>query len=394
MTTFQDVWSNWQVVAILAAVISLSLTSIAYSLAAVFRLKSLQMWAKEEAYQALASAFIAGAAIIIITAISSFSCGVIGGCAGGDHMDMAIGIMTTMKTSVIQQVQYMYALSARVGMISAMGKYYDFSFGEPQCIVGLCFTAIGFSWYTWAGGNLILDSLDYSFSLLIPVISSFIAQVYLLEFIQKALFPSLLAMGIILRTFFFTRKVGGLLMAIALALYTIYPLMYIMLQPYFTFTPHDFYYPDRDLTNFYAPASCLWFGDMANQPFCTGPVGMLTYIFPGLPTAVGNFGEASYMFKNGCRTDHSAEDCPGTGSYCGTNTEGQQVCMNNLGSYGSDVYAGMLSPYNGVLPTVGYLLVPGFFLPLLIILVTISFIKVLSPQFGGDIEITGLTRFI
>jgi len=388
---FQSVWSNWQAVAIAAAVLSILFTSIAYSLATVFKLKSLQLWVKDELYQALASAFIAGAAVIIITAISNFSCSLTGGCAAGqDHMDVAITIMDTMKENVITQVQYMFDLSMRVGMITEMGKYYDFSVGNVACLVGLCSTATGFSWYYWAGGSMILDSLDYAFGLLIPVISSFIAQLYVLQLIKTALFPSLLAMGIILRTFFFTRKVGGLLMAIALALYTIYPLMYIMLQPYFTFTPHDFYYPENDVSaTIMCGGSFVPHGD-ADHPFCIGIPGTLTYIIPGLPTSAANTGEATFMFKNGCRNNG---DCLG-GSTC-ENINGQKMCHGPPGSdYGSDVYAGMLSPYNGVLPTVGYLLVPGVFLPLLIILVTISFIKVLSPQLGGDIEITGLTRFI
>jgi len=393
VAAFATLWSSWQSVAILAAMLSLSLTSIAYAFSTVFRLKSLQMWAKDEVYQALASAFIAGAIVIILSAISGFSCNLIGSCATGDHLDIAIGIMNKMRDDTTQQVQYMFDLSLRVGMITELGKFYDFTIGGVECLIGLCETAIGFTWYLWAGGSIIMDSLDYSFGLLIPLLSSFIAQAYLLEFIKTALFPSLLAMGIILRTFFFTRKVGGLLIAIALALYTIYPFMYIMLQPYFTWTPRDFYYPSKDFTNAYAGFSCWGTfvpGGDPDHPFCIGTPGVIAYIIPGLPQAVGNYGEVDFMFRNGCRMGHP-EDCPGTGNSCGNTTAGQQMC---IGTYGTDVYAGMLSPYDGVLPTVGYLMVPGAFLPLLIILITISFIKVLSPQLGGDIEIAGLSKFI
>ncbi|MCX6776155.1 MAG: hypothetical protein NT130_04895 [Candidatus Micrarchaeota archaeon] len=391
---FQAVWNNWQAVAIIAAVLSILFTSIAYSLAEVFKLKSLQQWAKDEFYQALASAFIAGVAVIVITAISSFSCSVIGGCAAGDHMDKAINIMTTLTDSVTDQIQYMFSLNLRAGMISQAGKFYDFSLGSYECMVGDCPMAIGFNWYPWAGGSIVTESLEYAFGLLIPLISSFIAQRYILEFTKTALFPTLLAMGIILRTFFFTRKVGGLLIAIALALYTIYPLMYIMLESYFTFEPHNFYYADTDSTSTINGISLncgLSFLPDGTQefPFCMGPGGLASYILIGLPQSAGNYGRVTYMFQNGCRDNG---DCPGAGNSCGVNiATGQQMCQ---GTYGSDVYAGMLSPYNGVLPTVGYLLVPGVFLPLLIILITISFIKVLSPQLGGDIEISGVTRFI
>jgi hypothetical protein len=392
---FQAVWSNWQSVAVAAAVLSLLFAALAYALSRFFRTRSLELWAKDEIYQALASAFIVGAAVIIITAISSFSCSISGKCVGSqDHVDAAINIMGNMTSNVTKQLEHIFYLSMRVGMITKMGKFYDFTIGpDLACIAGYCLTAFGFNFYWWAGGSMIADSIDYTFSILLPIISSFIAQMYMLMFIKEALFPTLLAMGIILRTFFFSRKVGGLLIAIALALYTVYPLMYIMLESYFTYTPHTFYYPDTDFTRFYADASC-WGNFLpegeSNKPFCTGIPGLIMYIIPGLPMAVGNYGEATYMFKNGCVSD---ADCPT--SSCATGVLDQGRVMNICDpSNPPDVYAGMRSQYNGVLPTVGYLMVPAVFIPLLIILVTISFIKVLSPQLGGDVEIAGLTKIL
>jgi len=390
-SAFETLWSSWQSVAIAAAVLSILFAALAYALSHVFGIRRLEAWAKDEIYQALASAFIVGAAIIIVTAIANFSCTLTGRCAPGqDHVDVAIDILNRLKANVTTQVEHIFNLSMRVGLITNLGKYYDFSIGEAgaACIVGECYTAIGFSWYWWKGGSLILDSLEYAFSVLLPMLSSIIAQWYLLTFIKEALFPSLLAMGIILRTFFFSRRVGGLLMAVALALYTIYPLLYVMLESYFTFVPHTFYYTGNDPN-----AGWACFGNFLpegepNKPFCTGVPGLIAFVFPGLPNSVANYDDPSFMFKSGCTGDG---DCPG--SSCTTiveSGESKHLC----GGYGSDVYAGMMTPYNGVLPTVGYLMVPGTFLPLLIILVTISFIKVLSPQLGGDVEIAGLTRIL
>jgi hypothetical protein len=390
---FQNIWGSWQAVAIAAAVLSILFASLAYLLSHFFRFRSLELWAKDEIYQALASAFIVGVAVIVVSAIASFSCTLVGGCpAGGDHVSVAINIMEGMKDSAVQQLQDIFALSMRVGFISKMGKYYDFTLGPEAtaCIVGQCFTAFGFSWYLWAGGSIISESIDYTFSILIPLVSSFFAQLYMLRFIQATLFPSLLALGIVLRTFFFTRKVGGLLIAIALGLYTVYPLMYVMLASYMTFPSHTFYYHpgSGDVTNSWAWISCaggeyMPGGSNPNTPYCIGFAGMLSYIIPGLPTAVGNFGSADFMFKSGC-TSGDPKICPGSS------------CPNDLGfcDPDPDVYAGMRSQYNGVLPTVGYLMVPAVFIPLLIILVTIAFIRVLSPSLGGDIEIAGLTRIL
>jgi hypothetical protein len=395
---FQDIWTNWQAVAVIAAVISMAFAAMGYLLAHMFRLHELEVWAKEEVYQAIASAFIIGAAVIAVTLIVNLSCTLVGGCGGtgGDHLDMAINILNNTKTNVSLQLQYLFELSMRVGFIKSMGKYYDFSLGpgSEACLVGVCTTAFGWSWFMWAGSSVIADSIDYSFSVMIPVISSIFAQFWMLKFIQATLFPSLLALGIILRTFFFTRKVGGLLIAIAIALYTVYPLMYVMLGSYMTFTPRKFYYPNNDWTHGYAFASCaggqyLPGGGSSNAPFCTGFPGMLSFIIPGLPTAVGNFGNADFMFRNGCDAS-DPNSCPG-GSVCTSNAGGDNYCGTNPKP---DVYAGMRSEYDGVLPIVGYLMVPAFFIPLIIILVTVAFIRNLSPMLGGDVEIAGLTKFI
>jgi hypothetical protein len=389
-TAFENIWSSWQSVAILAAILSILFASLAYLLSRFFRLKELEVWAKEEVYQALGSAFIIVVAVVGVTALVSFSCALTNGCGGGDHVTVAITIVDHMKDQAVTQLQYLFELSMRVGFMSKMGKYYDFTFGPEStaCLVGLCETAFGFQWFMWAGGSVIVDSLEYAFTVMLPLISSFFAQAWMLKFIQATLFPSLLALGILLRTFFFTRKTGGLLIAVALGLYTVYPMMYIMLASYMDFTPRKFYYPLSDWTHDFAPSSCwgdnfLPGGADINAPWCMSYGGMLGFIIPGLPQAVGNFGSADYMFKNGCVSD---ADCPG--SSC-TGTPG--FCSSNPAP---DVYAGMRSQYDGVLPMIGYLMVPGVFIPLIVILVTISFIRTLSPMLGGDVEIAGLTKIL
>jgi hypothetical protein len=42
----------------------------------------------------------------------------------------------------------------------------------------------------------------------------------------------------------------------------------------------------------------------------------------------------------------------------------------------------------------GRLMVPALFIPVIVIIVTVSFIKGLSPLLGGDVEIAGLTHLI
>lgn len=74
-------------------------------------------------------------------------------------------------------------------------------------------------------GNIVKSNMfDYTVKLM--TITKF--QEVLLRFIAMGIFPVMFTIGIILRTFFFTRKLGGLLMAMALSMFFIFPMFYAL----------------------------------------------------------------------------------------------------------------------------------------------------------------------
>ena len=90
------------------------------------------------------------------------------------------------------------------------------------------FEKAGFFTFTpWRGfftiGNKVKEMV-FDWTIKIMMVIEF--QEVLLRFIAVALFPSLLVMGAVLRTFTFTRKLGGLLLAMAISLYFIFPAFY------------------------------------------------------------------------------------------------------------------------------------------------------------------------
>ena len=90
--------------------------------------------------------------------------------------------------------------------------------------------------------NIDLGIASFSFSsILAPVLSEeefllkaltfavvgLYTQAALLEVVAVIAVPLVLPMGIILRTFYFTRKLGGMLIAVAIGLYAVFPLTYL-----------------------------------------------------------------------------------------------------------------------------------------------------------------------
>jgi hypothetical protein len=73
----------------------------------------------------------------------------------------------------------------------------------------------------------LLSILNYIISTLSLTLASLVIQDMLLKFIAMSALSTLLPVGIILRTFYFTRRLGGAILAIAIALFTVFPLTYL-----------------------------------------------------------------------------------------------------------------------------------------------------------------------
>ncbi|MCX8197208.1 MAG: hypothetical protein N3G80_02745 [Candidatus Micrarchaeota archaeon] len=77
-----------------------------------------------------------------------------------------------------------------------------------------------------AGRTIEAERAGAIFETTSKLLVSIYAQRYFIDVIAFALAPILLLLGVLLRTFFFTRKLGGLLLAIGIAIFVIYPLTY------------------------------------------------------------------------------------------------------------------------------------------------------------------------
>ena len=86
----------------------------------------------------------------------------------------------------------------------------------------------GVSYRPNAGLSIEAERKGAIFETMGRLLASIYAQRYFIDVISYGIAPIMLLLGILLRTFFFTRKLGGLLLAIALALFIIYPLTYAL----------------------------------------------------------------------------------------------------------------------------------------------------------------------
>lgn len=124
----------------------------------------------------------------------------INGTQIGSLLDSAIGLLTPVSAA--------YVLLALIGSLK-------FSI----VIVGVSLASVV---------NPVLQQLNYLMSALTFAIIGIEVQAVLLKVVSMIAIPILLPIGIVLRTFYFTRKLGGTIIAIAIGLFTVFPLSYLL----------------------------------------------------------------------------------------------------------------------------------------------------------------------
>jgi hypothetical protein len=299
------------------------------------------------------------------------------------------------------------------------------------------FEKAGFFTFTpWRGfytiGNKIKE-LVFEWAIKLMMLTKF--QEVLLRFIATALFPALFVIGAMLRTFTFTRRLGGLLLAMAITLYFIFPAFYafgalIMLDLKNNPTVRSAWEqsdanpckgslihpladcPDPPIANsMYILNMSIYMPGGGRTGYNASEVrerlrnyeGLdsrtyYTYMEEGRDSAAGeamlpltdpNTGQALDMSSTRARTEREQNDSLARARQEGDNWFGAVSKESKL-----DKFVNLAWEPNGPLEVLARLTFWSVFFSLFSMIGTIAAIRSLSNTFGGDIEIAGLTRLI
>ncbi|MCX8198183.1 MAG: hypothetical protein N3F07_03260 [Candidatus Micrarchaeota archaeon] len=211
-----------------------------------------------------------------------------------------------------------------------------------------------------------------------------VQQVFM-DYLYAAFFPIMLALGMVLRIFHFSRKLGGMLIALGLALYVVLPMFYVLM--------------DAILFGF--------MGGWVNAPGTFGNrVDQNKTIVPGASGPV-SFGGASGAEAFSKPTN--------LGDICGTSTQEEKdswgdMVLRAVGlvwkALHSDVAGEIMKNTGGIendtsrfgkkgpIANLAALMFFTLFTPFVGLMLTLSAFKVFSPLIGGDVEISLLSRLI
>ncbi|HSB47440.1 MAG TPA: hypothetical protein VLD37_05480 [Candidatus Bilamarchaeum sp.] len=461
-----EMWNEWVWLAGVAIGLSTALVALIYMLSELLQNDKMKGWAKMEFAEIFYSALIIAMAISgiqLVDAVVQGSLGVNnqGGAVGGtpgplgtvtsafiptsDYgtfsahkvympMDICGAPIASDNRSVYHGVESCHMRLGMWYLREVFDETKNFVFdiyvsyirtsmiSEFTINIEFLFEKAGFFTFTpWKGfftiGNKVKEMV-FDWAIKLMMVTKF--QEVLLRFVATALFPALFVMGALLRTFQLTRKLGGLLLAIAISLYFIFPAFYafgalIMLD----------LKNDPQIRNAWVSNSTINPQGAANPD---PPIANTMYIRGDMPIPGGS-GVVSTEEMRDRLADYEGIPSEQYFQYMeqGRDSGGNQMMQSfdlSSAAHGNDSEAqrnatfanafnsvdswfGAISKRsvldnfvdyawspNGPLDVLARLTFWSVFFGLFSILGTIAGIRSLSITFGGDVEIAGLTRLI
>jgi hypothetical protein len=240
-------WQNWPggwvSVAVLATIIAVIINATLLMFARGFNLQELERFSKSEILQAVATAMMAILLVGLVGGVQSFiyNSEIIHGESqcGGEKYKLGLneeGIFSDSLDYVRCTIQLKARNIAEVqgSVTSGADAYFAFNALNMQfSIIGV--TIFRGDWisalFEMTEKWRIINNLSTVLLIGLNSIS------FLVLYVKQNMLHLFLPLGIIMRAFYFTRGPGAFLMAVAIGMYFVFPVMYILLDPGFVPTP-------------------------------------------------------------------------------------------------------------------------------------------------------------
>ena len=144
--------------------------------------------------------------------------------SGNYAICFAYNYLVGLNPVTINGASYPTLIDASLGLLAPVSLLYTGLSVLSSIKLSLGIVSIGFA----SALNPVLTALNYVIEALTASVIAIEVQGVLLRFIAAVAVPVLLPIGIVLRTFYLTRKLGGAMMAIAIGLFAVLPMSYVL----------------------------------------------------------------------------------------------------------------------------------------------------------------------
>jgi hypothetical protein len=410
MASLEAVWLEWQLIAVAALMIATGFAAIAYAFGHFLSNEKIVAFAKLEFAEIIYSAVLiisvlwvlgmaSGAVEVLIESSYPNNLGATicsptyDAYFGGDenfpcHLRVARFYLDTLYA---EGKEFNYELlSAHMWYSFFQGFHLTGDFHEH---------ASGSVDFSPMGSLFSLPSSVYSYMFEFGMRAMLIVrfQAFFLNFINYSLYPVLLMLGMILRTLPFSRRIGGLLMAIGICLYFVFPMFYVFGGYVFENVREHVECENPDAQGYCPVIASLTFNPQelyAGVEFVAEDPHGVTGIEGVEPEEIGTdeFGLLYTGMDTYCDINNLGVE--GMGSTAWDLLRSSVFAFDFTTLISSEEYMDSIVGPGGAIDATARFTFFSMFFALLSIFSTIGAIRSLSPVFGGDIELAGLTHLI
>jgi hypothetical protein len=229
-------------------------------------------------------------------------------------------------------------------------------------------------------------SADYYYAVIDLTLKSMMiirTQQIFLDLMYYPLFPVMLAMGLVLRIFYFSRRLGGTLMALALSAYIVLPMFYVLANAILWGFMGEMDWIANVHPNF---------GNTASNPTIFGDDASNYYSSNYNPNYL--IKQNSSVTVGLCSQEDPALTSEWKGALTQFESDYEKIDGTDWLTQAFDAITGTAFTPSGALGKLATLLVFSTVVPFLGLMTMLSTYKVISPMLGGDVEIALLSRLI
>ncbi|MFH1520061.1 MAG: hypothetical protein ABID61_00275 [Candidatus Micrarchaeota archaeon] len=242
-------WTGtWLPLSILAVLVSVLIHNILLMLAKAFSVKELENYATSEILQAASTGFMAISLVVIVSSAMTVAGSTITGSMPcfGDTINIENGpddvtnkVMDDAYRAILCRIQekaksmatiQSYILDADAGT-STYNNYF---------VSNMALSIFGITYFqgSWLGSVYEeIETRRIVNNLLTTLLIGLNAQMQLIGYIRINMLHIFIPLGVLLRSFYFTRGPGAFMIALGVGLYFIFPVFYVLMDPGFVPAP-------------------------------------------------------------------------------------------------------------------------------------------------------------
>ncbi|MEW6328755.1 MAG: hypothetical protein AB1468_01425 [Candidatus Micrarchaeota archaeon] len=385
-------WSAWVPLALIALIIGYMLVALLIMAASFLHSPELHAYARREFVEVSVSVWFVGSIIFFVFLLNTLiqDLATVG---GEDYMSIAQGYTNRVSADILAAFGKTVKAQFGIGLVQYLGG----GAGFGACVGKQCpkpeaegqagavvppviplfpiFLGFSFSFAPFYGLSIISNIINTGSNLLSLALFSMIGQFVLLQFISETMFKIFLPVGIVLRSFTLTRKLGATIMAVAIGAYVVYPLTLVMNSEMYSSVlqmPREEYWgalPLKmldmgDITDaFQGPRFSKYCDKWWKFPWCF-LLAIIMWVWSMVRAFIEIIAFVLVMI--------ASVFYPGVG----------EVAASGFDYY-ADAVPWMMQP-----------MVAALFFPILDLIIVVTAMRSLSTALGGEARITGLAEFI